>query len=145
MAGNDNFTLTALCGIYCGQCPVNKAKDDPKIMEYLISRGFKQENLPCPGCRSVKGYCPAIGGAQCATYLCAEKHEVDFCYQCPDFPCAKLNPAADRANILPHNIKVFNLCYIKEQGLEKFIEEAPQIQNRYYKGKMQIGRGPQID
>lgn len=142
MITDDN--LAAPCGIYCAECPVHKAKDDPKMQEALTARGMKKESVPCPGCRAIKGNCPAIGGI-CETYTCVNEHGVEFCFECGDFPCAKLNPASDRAAILPHNIKIFNLCFIKEKGLEKWLEEAPQIQDRYYKGKMVIGKSPQID
>jgi hypothetical protein len=28
-----------------------------------------------------------------------ETKEVDFCFECDEFPCSKLNPASDRANL----------------------------------------------
>ena len=138
------FQMTGFCGIYCAECECAKAGDDPKLMEYLIGRGMKAENLPCPGCRSVAGNCPAIG-EKCATYQCAVDKGVDFCFECDDFPCDKLNPAADRANILPHNLKAFNLCCIQNQGIEEFSKKAASIKNKYYKGKMMIGKGPQTE
>ena len=57
------------------------------------------------------------------------------------------NPAreADRADILPHNLKVFNLCFIQRHGLEEFLKKAPGIKRRYYRGKMAIGQGPKVD
>jgi hypothetical protein len=60
-------------------------------------------------------------------------------------PCSRLNPAADRANILPHNLKAFNLCCIQRQGLAAWLAQAPDIQRRYYAGKMAIGKGPQLE
>lgn len=36
----------------------------------------------CLGCRG--GVCPSAG---CAIRDCAEGRGVDFCYQCPEFPC----------------------------------------------------------
>lgn len=136
--------LAAPCGIYCAECKVYQSKDSVQMQEALVARGLKRESVPCPGCRSVKGNCPAVGGI-CETYTCAENKEVEFCFQCPDFPCGKLNPAADRAEILPHNIKIFNLCCIKEKGLDKWLEEAADIQNKYYKGKMKVGIGPCLE
>ncbi|WP_353740044.1 DUF3795 domain-containing protein [Desulfoscipio gibsoniae] len=81
----------------------------------------------------------------CATYACVTGRGLDFCFECPEFPCAKLNPAADRADVLPHNIKLFNLCCIEKQGLAKFLEKLPEIRQRYYQGKMIIGKGPQLE
>ena len=144
METKKDLTPFAPCGTYCGECEAYKAKDDPKLMEYLLSRGFKQETLPCPGCREVKGKCPAIGKT-CETYLCIQEHQVDFCFECGEFPCAKLNPASDRANVLPHNLKVYNLCCIEHQGLDKLVEEISEIRKRYFKGKMHIGIGPVVE
>ena len=140
----EDIKLVGPCGIYCGQCEAYMAGDNAAIMEYLLSKGFKKESLPCPGCRELKGNCPALKET-CATYTCAAQHGVDLCYQCPDFPCDKLNPASDRANVLPHNLKVFNLSCIQHQGLDKWLERMPGIKQRYYKGKMIIGKGPQLE
>lgn len=139
----DNFILTAPCGIYCGECEAHKAKDDPVLMERM-KQVLKTEMLPCPGCRTVRGKCPAIDGT-CETYTCVVEHAVDFCFECGEFPCARLNPAADRAERLPHNIKVFSLCTIQNQGLVRLVENYPEIKQRYFQGKMAIGRGPQLE
>ena len=80
----------------------------------------------------------------CATYTCAQEKGATFCFDCGDFPCAKLNPAADRADVLPHNTKMFNLCTIQRLGVEDFVNASPEIRRRYYKGKMIVGKGPQL-
>jgi hypothetical protein len=141
-----DLSLTAPCGIYCGDCECYKAKDDPKLLAYLVSASpaLKKGGLPCAGCRPINGKCPAVEDV-CATYACTLEHRVDFCFECSEFPCGKLNPSADRANTLPHNMKVFNLCYIKNYGLEKFVVQQPEIRKKYYKGKMIIGNGPNIE
>jgi len=33
----------------------------------------------------------------------------------------------------------------KGTGVENFVEISSEIKERYYKGKMEIGKGPQID
>jgi hypothetical protein len=142
------MAAAAPCGISCGDCVLFHAKDDPALREALtakgLTKGLKKESLSCPGCRPAKGNCPAIDGV-CETYVCIEKRGFEFCYECPDFPCERLNPAADRADVLPHNLKVFNLCFIQKHGLEEFLKKAPDIKRRYYRGKMVIGRGPQVE
>jgi hypothetical protein len=136
--------LVALCGIDCGICELNMCRDNPGLLAYLVSRGIPKEKLPCAGCRKIEGHCPVIG-AQCATYACAAERGVDFCFDCGDFPCTKLQPSADRADVLPHNTKVFNLCTIKRAGVENFVKISSEIKEKYYKGKMEIGKGPQIN
>ncbi len=140
----DDATMVAPCGIDCSQCECHIAKDNPSLLDYLVSVGIPKGRLPCGGCREVKGACPVLP-AVCDTYRCITEQGLSFCYECRDFPCSRLNPAADRAEQLPHNTKVFNLCYIQRQGLAKFMEHSADIKQRYFKGKMAIGRGPQLD
>jgi hypothetical protein len=137
------FNFTAPCGIYCGDCECYTAKDNPLLLDQLVSKGIKKQSLPCPGCRSGTGRCCVIENT-CETYICAADHQVDFCFECSEFPCGKLNPSADRAGVLPHNLKVFNLCFIKNHGLTEFVSGYPEIKQKYYKGKIVIGSGPQL-
>ena len=135
--------LVAPCGIQCGECECYEAKNNPELIEYLVSKGIDRNRLPCKGCREVKGECPAMS-CTCETYTCTTEHNVKFCFECREFPCDKLNPSVDRANSLPHNMKIINLCYIEHHGLDQFLERSPQIKQRYFKGKMVIGKGPQL-
>lgn len=143
MEKNEALASVGPCGIHCGGCELYKAKDDHALLEALVAKGLRRETLPCAGCRPVQGKCPVIGGT-CRTYECVQKRGFDFCYKCPEFPCDKLNPAADRADVLPHNLKVFNLCFIQKHGLDEFLKKAPEIKLKYYRGKMAIGQGPQV-
>jgi hypothetical protein len=133
----------APCGILCSDCGPFLAKNDPAVLEACVARGIPRDRLPCPGCREVKGFCPVIEG-QCATYACLTERGHEFCFECPDFPCEKLNPAADRAEVLPHNLKVFNLCFIRRHGLEAWLKAAPEIKKKYYRGRMEVGQGPRL-
>lgn len=142
MKTSEHFRLTGPCGIYCGNCGAYKVKDDASFEESLSRFGWN--GVPCPGCRPVEGKCQFIEGT-CATYACAAEHQVDFCYECGEFPCDKVNPAADKAAILPHNLKLFNLCCIQKHGLDKMVEMEPQAKARYFRGKMAIGQGPRLD
>ena len=141
MSMKERTRLAAPCGIDCGVCELYICRDNEPLAAFLVSKGVPAEKLPCPGCRDLEGHCPVIGG-QCATYLCASDKNAEFCFQCGDFPCEKLNPAADRADTLPHNLKVFNLCTIHKDGVKEFISKSAEIKARYFKGKMKIGSGP---
>ena len=143
MLTKERLDLVAPCGIDCGICELYVCKDNAQLQNILVEKGILREKLPCPGCLAIKGVCPVIGSA-CATYRCASAQNVEYCFACKDFPCSKLHPAAHRAEILPHNLKVFNLCTIKRIGLEAFIEKSIEIKKRYYMGKMEIGQGPQF-
>jgi hypothetical protein len=134
--------LAAPCGIHCGMCPLYQALSDEKLRDSLAQRrNVPPEKSTCRGCRAVDGHCPAIG-EQCATYICAQEKGVDFCCDCSEFPCLKLMPCSDRAETLPHNIKVYSLSVRKHKGEKAWNQMIGQIYSLYYRGQMKIGRGP---
>ena len=135
--------LIAPCGLDCGICELYLSRKDEQLMSALISKGIPKEILPCDGCRAIEGRCPVIHG-KCATFECTNEKRILFCSECNDFPCMKLAPAADKAEILPHNTKLFNLCVIQRYGVEELIERTLEIKQSYYKGKMEIGEGPKL-
>ena len=143
MSNKERLDLVAPCGIDCGICELYICKDNPQLFDILVEKGIPKDKIPCKGCRSVKGDCPVVGNT-CETYKCVSEKKVELCYDCQEFPCIKLHPASNKADILPHNMKVFNLCTIKRIGLSSFIERSPEIKKRYYMGKMDIGKGPQL-
>jgi len=144
MSSNERLRMVAPCGIDCGNCTLSLCRDDPATIERLVARGVPREKLPCEGCRSIGGDCPVIVG-KCETYLCVRQKAVDFCYECADFPCSKLCPSSQRADVLPHNMKVFNLCTIERNGVEGFVKLSGDLERLYFKGKMEVGRGPQLE
>lgn len=130
--------LVAPCGLACGVCPVHKAIEDRALAEKLASNlGLAVEEVPCRGCRPQGGV--VLGKKLCPTYKCVTGRGYDFCFQCPDFPCLKLAPAAHRADKLPHNQKIYNLLLIKKMGLDNWDKEAEAIQRRYFRGKKDSG------
>lgn len=135
--------MVAPCGIDCGICELHTCEKDSDLYKVLISRGISEEKIPCRGCRNIDGKCPVIND-KCTTYTCITSKDIQFCFDCDEFPCRKLHPAADRAEKLPHNMKVYNLCTIKNIGLEKFIDSSAEIKHRYFKGKINVGNGPQL-
>jgi len=135
--------LVAPCGIDCGNCQLHMAAGKPELIESLVARGIPREKVPCAGCRNIEGKCPVIQG-DCATYTCVLKHAVEFCFECGEYPCGKLLPAADRAAVLPHNLKLYNLGVIRRDGVERFIAASGEIERTYFRGKMAVGKGPRL-
>ncbi|MFC1633317.1 DUF3795 domain-containing protein [Planctomycetota bacterium] len=135
--------LIAPCGLDCGICELYLSRNNAQLMDDLISKGIPKEVLPCDGCRAIEGRCPVIHG-QCATFECTNEKRILFCSECNDFPCINLAPAADKAEVLPHNTKLYNLCIIKKNGVEELIERSFEIQQSYYRGRMEIGEGPKL-
>ncbi len=138
----DYFQMTAPCGLDCFNCHFYLAHEDPDAMK-SVQKLSKELDIPveimlCKGCRSHDGQIPLqkriFGEAhRCAAYECSKEKDIDFCCDCDRFPCDNLHPYADRADVLPHNTKVFNLCLIKRMGLEKWAEtKAPQVREDYF-------------
>jgi Protein of unknown function (DUF3795) len=143
MMSAERLSLVAPCGIDCGICELYTCRDDARLFSALMARGIPMDKIPCDGCRSIEGNCPVIK-EECETYKCVAEKKVEFCVECSEFPCTKLQPSSKRADVLPHNMKVYNLCTIKRDGVEGFVEKSSKIKKRYYAGIMEIGKGPQL-
>lgn len=144
MITKEEVSMVSPCGIYCAECACFKVKDNPALVSVLVANGIKEEQSPCPGCRAVDGNCLHLE-ARCENYACAQEHGIEMCFQCDEFPCNKLHPAADRANSLPHNMKMFSQCYIAKHGIKAWIEKLPEIRKRYFTGKISYGKGPLLE
>ncbi len=141
MNKQERVKLVAPCGIDCGICELYLSRNNPQIKDYLLSRGMPEEKIPCDGCRDIDGKCPIMPD-ECATWECVTQKGVAYCHECGEFPCSHLAPAASRAAVLPHNMKVYNLCVIRRDGAEAFTRQSAEIKQAYFKGKMEIGKGP---
>lgn len=137
--------LTAPCGLDCFNCFVFVDNITEKAVEKIAGLlHLDPADVPCWGCRAEKGC--RLNFTGCATLECATDRGVWFCFECPDFPCSRLQPAADCAERYPHNLKLYNLCRIEKIGIEKWAqEEAAEIRTRYFKGKFVVGTGPVLD
>jgi hypothetical protein len=140
--------LTAVCGIDCFNCEFFHtnvdgffAKMPPEKKAGFEARGMTIDKVRCQGCR--KSGCTAIDG-KCETLACATERKVEFCFECSDFPCQRLQPMLQGAERVPHNLKVYNLSVIKNRGIEGWAREAAEIRKRYFTGSFKIGAGPQV-
>ena len=115
------------------------ANEDPEIKDRVAKQfGMNPDDVSCPWCCAIKGKCPVIP-TKCEVYLCAEEKGVNLCCECSDFPCDQLHPYADKADSIPHNTKVFNLCLIKKTGLEEWAKEkAKQVTEKYFHDKWKM-------
>jgi len=137
----DYRRMTAPCGLDCFNCPVYLAREDEGLRTKISQRmGIPAEQASCQGCRNEKGTIPFLNmNEPCSVYKCTEEKGIDFCYDCSDFPCDHLHPYADKASLLPHNTKVFNLCLIKKMGLETWAEtKAKSVKSTYFKGEFKL-------
>jgi hypothetical protein len=137
----DYRKMTAPCGLDCFNCPMYQAGKDEKLRETIAERlGIPMEKAFCNGCRNHGGAIEFLAMKEpCNVYSCISAKGLDFCCECNDFPCDHLHPYADRAALVPHNTKVFNLCLIKKMGLDAWAKEkAKSVKHTYFKGKFKL-------
>lgn len=136
---------TAPCGIDCFNCELHEDVPDNDVRNGVAAHfNVPVEDVKCAGCRStVCSILKLAGGQECETRKCIEKKGVDFCYECSDFPCTMIMPMKEGADRYPHNFKLYNLCRIKNVGLEAWSREAMGIRDLYFNGTFGIGTGPQ--
>lgn len=137
----DYRRMTAPCGLDCFNCPVYLAKDNERLRAAVARNlNIPEEKVVCRGCRDEKGTIGFLGMTEpCNVYRCIQKKGLDFCCDCPDFPCDYLHPYADKAAERPHNTKVFNLCLIKKMGLQAWAEsKARSVRETYFRGQLKL-------
>jgi hypothetical protein len=92
--------MIAACGLDCTVCDIRLATDDPEIAQRTadwfhteLGIKLKLEDVRCEGCKGdrAKHWSPDCWTLQCCVY----DKGLEFCYQCEDFPCQKLNDWAE--------------------------------------------------
>lgn len=103
--------LIAPCGMNCGLCISYLA-----MKNNLKKQGFQKKY--CEGCLPrgkncvfMKEKCERLGNGT-----------IRFCYQCGNFPCTRLKTLDKRYRTKYHMSMIENLTFIKDQGMEKFLE-----------------------
>lgn len=103
--------LIAPCGMNCGLCVAYQFKEID-----LNKKGFHKRY--CPGCLPRGKNCTHMGD-RCK--LLGEG-KVRFCFECETFPCKMLKALDERYRTKYHMSMIGNLNYIKDHGVEKFLE-----------------------
>jgi hypothetical protein len=99
------FPTIGCCGIDCGLCP----------------RYHTAGNSRCPGCAGPNFFekHPSCGHITC----CVKKRKLEVCSQCDEFPCSKFESWAEGDSFVTHQKTLFNLNFIRGEGLERFTEQ----------------------
>jgi hypothetical protein len=105
------YPTIAVCGLDCGLCP----------------RYYTVGTSRCPGCCGPEFFSkhPTCSFITC----CVKKKNLEVCAECSDFPCSKFKNEKEyqqlkESSSYPSYKKVIpNLNFIKEHGIEKFIEQ----------------------
>ena len=106
------------CGINCAECPAFIAHEtnDRTLQEKTAvewseryNAELKPKHINCVGCTEISG--PQIGHcSECNIRLCGQKHKVDNCGSCSDYPCSTINDFYDKipedvAEVVKNNLK----------------------------------------
>jgi len=104
--------LIAPCGMNCAVCSGYLA------LEHDVKA--KGVRMPyCKGCRPREKKC-AFLKKRCDLLL---NKQVEYCYECKDFPCKNLKHLDKRYRTLYRMSFIENLTFIKEHGVDKFLEK----------------------
>ena len=103
--------LIAPCGMNCNICSSYLAMKNDVMGQGIKVRG-------CAGCRPRRNK-PCSFTKRCDLL---KNKQVKFCYECSQFPCEKLKSLDRRYVAHYHMSEIENLNYIKENGMEKFLE-----------------------
>jgi hypothetical protein len=111
---NLSIELVAPCGMNCGVCK--------SYLAYSRQIPRRKGITYCNGCRPRGKKCAYIK-AQCRRLA---KHEIEFCFQCDDFPCPHLQTLDARYRARFATSFIQNLKIIRDAGIEAFLrsEEA---------------------
>jgi hypothetical protein len=100
------YETIACCGIDCGLCP----------------RFYTKGDSACPGCGGLnfKDKHPSCGYLTC----CAVKKGFEVCSFCSEFPCKRFDSEKSGCDsFVTHQRIMPNLNFIKENGIDKFLEQ----------------------
>ena len=107
--------LVAPCGMNCGLC-VNYLAMKNDLDKHGFKRMYCQGCLPRgKNCVFMKEHCKLLGDGL-----------VRFCYECQNFPCKRLKALDKRYRTKYHLSMIENLEFIRENGIESFLEKQEE-------------------
>ncbi len=103
--------LQGRCGLFCGDCEIyiaystedtNKQQKIAKATGKVKGRDILPDQVKCLGC---KGSMASVWRTSCAIRACAEERGLEFCYQCQNFACDKLQKFFERHSEARDNLR----------------------------------------
>ena len=107
-----NSDLIAPCGMNCALCIAYQFRQND-VNQYGFHRQY------CPGCLPRGRNCLHMGDS-CELL---RDGKVRFCYECSDFPCKRLKSLDKRYRTKYHMSMIENLEFIKDQGMQAFLDK----------------------
>ena len=93
---------------------------------------FSLCGLNCALCSMhLGGYCPGCGGGagnqSCAIAKCSLEHGgVQFCWECPEYPCSRYEGFDDGDSFVPHRNRRQDIALAREIGLEAYLAQLEE-------------------
>jgi len=112
--------LAGRCGIYCGACDFYLAIENPEIKPDL-SRAISvdEKDIHCTGCGDLDDTSWGMG---CKTAACCKENQVEYCFECNEFPCQELKKMASD-DYPHHHSAIENLKQMKQNGIPEWLEQ----------------------
>ena len=104
--------LIAPCGMNCAIC----------IAFFGYTMSGKKRKHPCSGCWSRERPCAFIK-KKCKKLT---SNQIQYCFECNDFPCEQLQKLDTKYRERFDMSMIANLRYIKENGMEKFLQKQEE-------------------
>ena len=106
------INLAGPCGFYCGTCRHYLARSKGLLKEKNLKHGCKGCRIQNKNCAGVKKDCELL-----------RKNQIEFCFECKDFPCANLKKL-DQRHVRDDQISLIdNLLRIQKIGAEQWLIE----------------------
>jgi hypothetical protein len=102
-----------------------RENDSKEIARISESRGIPLAEVLCDGCLSEKVFIECIN-CRHGFRRCASEKKVTWCFECPDFPCKRLEKFRDIhvvRGVSHHNNVIEDLRYMKDHGVKRFVDE----------------------
>lgn len=96
------YPLFSACGLNCGLCP-----------RYQMDGVSK-----CPGC---SGADFLTKHPTCGVLSCAQRKEVEFCFQCSGYPCKKYDGADKSDSFITHMHQLSDMQKAKTVGIDAYM------------------------
>lgn len=117
------------CGLNCAKCDIFLASHGNEDLHEDLLNWFKEnidpeiESISCERCRGPTNEC---WSGDCEFRPCAMEKGLDYCFECPDFICDKLEKFANDGTE-HHKRTVENLKRMKKIGLEKWKSSQKEV------------------
>jgi hypothetical protein len=111
----EELNLAGPCGFYCGTCRHYLARAKGLLKEKNLKDGCKGCRVQDKKCAWVKRDCVLL-----------RKHQITFCFECPEFPCENLQKFDERHIRDDQLSPIANLLRIKEVGAAQWLKEQEE-------------------